>query len=62
MLDKLTASRCVGLFLACVVRRPCVSQHAGTSAFKMAHNAALDIAGLVLDGGAVNKILTEQLC
>ena len=34
----------------------CVSQHAGTSACKMAHNAAFDIASLVLDGGAVVKL------
>ena len=33
----------------------CVSQHAGTSACKMEQNAAFDIAGLVLDAGAVGK-------
>ena len=33
----------------------CVSQHAGTCACKMAHNAVFDIASLVLDGGAIVK-------
>ena len=32
-----------------------MSQHAGTSACKMAHNAAFDIASLVLDGDDVVK-------
>ena len=32
-----------------------MSQHAGTSACKMAHNGVFDIASLVLDGGAIVK-------
>ena len=57
--EKLTASRCVGLFLACVVRRRvCHSMPVPVLVrwCKMVHNAAFDIASLVLDGGAVVKI------
>ena len=52
VLEKLTASRCVGLFLACVVRRRvCHSMPVPV------RNAAFDdIASLVLDGGAVVKL------
>ena len=38
-----------------------MSQLADTGACKMAHNAAFDIASLVLDGGAVVKSFVEAV-
>ena len=55
VLEMLTASRCVGLFLACVVRRH-VCHSMPVPVLVMQHCTLHDIASLVLDGGAVVKL------